>query len=376
MNREHLIITIARTFSEAERLSQIDFHDADLNALRDDLYRFASSIHSIPRSLIDSGNREIISSDAEAISLYIHCLMNSLGVTINKEMEYVVRRLAAYWNIDMSKNVLVFARGDYAVRHLIFDKLGVNVLEKRCRVKFAKEPRIVYLPQFYDGDMLFNSILYHEVGHMVERDNSIAEVIYVKIEDLIKNKPTCKIINNYFKKLVEKRTTTEEEIKEHIKEYVADVFGCQYLGEHILEYVNYRESSGRNLDREDHPTYACRERLVNSMVKYMQNPALTINDGFLEMIVQAFKNTSSIDELRQRCILHPTSYIYQGSAVPLNNDEELFSIFTAAWDVALSGIIKMEQIRKMPAGSMTTIAYYQLINDAVRLSIQNFMATH
>lgn len=376
MNREHLLVTIARTYNEAERLSQIDFHDADLNALRDDLFNFAFAIHNLPQTTLDTGNKEIIANDAEKITHFIHCLMNSLGVTINAEMEYVVRRLATNWNIDMTKNVLVFAKGDYAVCHLGYDQLGVIVLESRWKVKFTKEPRFVYLPQFYDGDMLFNAILFHEVGHMVERDNAIADVVYPKIADIIKDKPTGKIANNYFKALVDKKRLTEKDIKEHIKEYVSDVFGCQYLGKHILEYASYRESAGRNVDRLDHPTYACRERIVNSMMNYMQSKTQTTADTFLEMIINAFKGTPTIGNLCQRCIAHPQDPIYNGTPIPLSSDDELFSVFTVAWEVALGGKLKMEQMRGEPAGSLSISNYYKQINETVKMSIQNYMSSH
>ena len=377
MTREHLVLIIARMYKEVERLSQLDFQDADKNNLRDDLSRFAQALHSLPRQIVNTGNQEQIAHDAETITEWAHCLMNSYGITINRELEYVVRLMAAHWGITPTHNVLVFAHGDFAVRHLNkIDAIGINVLEKNLKQRFTKEPRIVFLPQLYDGDFLFSSILFHEVGHMVERDNGLAEIIYPKISSLLLHKPNCKLINAYFKSIKESKTTTETIIKSHIKEHIADLFGCQYLGNHILEYVKYRESSGRNVDRYDHPTYACRERLIQSMVAYLQSPTHTTNDDYLNMVIDAFHNTNGIDDLCQHYVIHPEANIEQGNPIIANTEEDLFSLFFVGWRVATKGLSIVEQHRGEPNGTLTYQRYYSLINDGIRDSIRAYMSMH
>ena len=377
MDREHLILTIARMYNESVKLSQIDFADAEKNALRDDLIRFAQTIHSLPRNIIDTGNRQQIAIDAETVTDWMHCLMNSRVITGNAEMEYIVRLLASHWGISQDSNIFVFAHGNFAVNQFNKkDALQLNALETRYKQRFTKEPRIVYIPQLYDGDLLFSSILFHEVGHMVERDYGIAEILYPYVEGQIKSKPTGKVVNNYFSVLRDNRSTTEEKIKSHIKEHVADIFGCQYLAQYILEFVKYKESSIRNVDRDDHPTYACRERIVKSMLDYMNSPTQTTSDQYLGRIIEAFQNTAGIDNLGQHYMLYSEAFIEQGLPINVNTEAELFSIFNLGWRVAYKGMHNLEQQRGLPNSTMSYNDFYRHINDSLRQCVDTYMHSH
>lgn len=379
MDREHVIIIIARMYQAAERLSHLDFQDADMNTLRDDLVSFANNIHSISRQKIDTGDKNVIAKDAETVSEWIHSLMNSHGVVVNKELEYVIRQMASHWGIGSDRNVFVFSHGSFSVTHfnkIASDPLALSVLESRLGMKFSKEPRIVQLPQLYDGDLLFSTILFHEVGHMVERDNGIAELIYPFVLNQFSSKPSGKVVNSYFKALKDNKKTTPDMIKSYIKEYVADLFGCQYLGKHILEFVKYKESSGRNVDREDHPTLACRERIVNSMVDYMNSRTHTTDDIYLNKIIEVFHNLGGIDDLCQHYIIHQESFLEQDQIVAINTEEELFSLFNLGWRVAIKGQHSLEHQRGLANGTLSYNDYYTQINDWIRHKVSSYMMTH
>lgn len=377
MNREHLIITIARLHETMSRIRAVDFGSEAYNNLRDELCQVADKIHSIPRSELDKiDSRIIYASHAEQIAHWMHCLEESKNDTVNQEIIYIVSKLASHWGISDEHNVLLFAHGDFAVRHFPKEPsaLHLNVIESIYKVHFSREPRILYIPKFYDGDMLFTSILFHEVGHMVDRDNAVSEIIYQKIENIIKNKPKSKVVVNYFKDIIDNRTMDVPIVKSHIREYIADLFCCQYLGEHALHYVAYKESNQRNADRVDHPTFACRERLISSFLSYMKSPTCYTDDVFLKWVIEEFENIKDIDNLGKHFDLVDWHQIIKDNHVTVDTEDKLFSLLANGWSIALLGQQSVERERQMGLGTLSISDYYRLINNLLKQGINEFIA--
>ncbi len=372
MNREYVVLTIARMYQIMRRVANLDIQDSSLAALRNELCEIADAIHTQPR---DKHNNVILAGDAEIIAEMLLFLEEHCLCPHNSIIQQIIRKLAECWGISSDSNVLLFVRGKFAVKHYKFiDKFNQNIILKRYGVNITKLPRIVYIPAFYDNDLLFTSILFHEVGHMVERDYGIGELLYTRICELMSRKPKCKVLNNYFKGFYEGNKKIEGGIlRSHINEYVADVFACQYLGKNTLHYVAYLEADNRNADRYDHPTYANREKLVNKFIDYMDSPTNYTDDEFIMAMIDVYQHTDEIANLGKKYVDVDISPMFQNGNIMITNDEQLYSIFYHIWNVILEGMHDNERRRNMTPNTLSVNDYYSWLNQAVGHSISDYL---
>lgn len=372
MHREYVVLTIARMYQIKQRVANLDIQDSSLETLRNEICAIADVIHAQPRTI--HVNKRL-ADDAELIAeilLYLeeHCLCQH-----NSIIQKVIRKLAERWGISSDSNVFLFVHGKFAVKHYKFiDKLNQDIILKLYGVKITKLPRIVFIPALYDNDLLFTSILFHEVGHMVERDYGIGELLYTRIEELIKKKPKCKVLNSYFKEFFEGNKQVDGNIlRSHINEYVADIFACQYLGKNTLHYVAYLEADARNANRYDHPTYSNREKLVYKFVDYMDSPTNYTDDEFIRAMIEVYQNTNGIADLGKKYIDLDISPMYQNECITITRDEQLYSIFYHTWNVILEGMHDNERRRNMTPNTLSVNDYYSWLNQAVEHSISNYL---
>lgn len=369
MNRETLITAISQLHNIRERLALCNFPTVDLNTVRDDLIAFADRIYGVPQPEInDPNNWKVLASGAESFSEWMLALMGTLEPSKNPELERLAQSLAHAWNVT-PPFVLFFSDGDYAIHYFVKDKLGKHLISKRYNISFHKEPKFITIPGIYSGDMGFGSAVYHEVGHMVDQAYNLSDVVYIKLFEAIKTKTKCAITSKYFPEVHDKSCIDEDKIRAHISEYIADVFACQYLGKHALRFVNYKEFTGRNKSRDNHPTLACRETLMNSFVDYASKQHPSTSDFFLQFIIDSFANTAGLLPLQKRFYALNEDSLTRGVPLALQTDEERFSLCYAYWEIIDKGIHNMEAVQGVAHGSITRVQFYDTVNNAVKASV-------
>ena len=371
VTREHLYLLMARNHEISLQLCGLDFGDVDKNQLRDELVRYAQSIYSLSIDRVNTENRDLHARLSIYLTQMMTCLEASHQHPINVELEYVVGKLASEWNIDQRTNIILFSRGNFAVRH--YDALVFKALEQLYHTALTKHPRIVYFPREYDGDYIFSSVVFHEVGHMVENDRNLGGKVYDELIKEIKDKPRSKILKDYFRLDYDKPEKNESRLRAYIREYIADIFGSQYLGIHILHYLNCHESQSRKTDTGDHPCFECREKMVSSFMDYVSRNPYSTSDKLLQIIVDVFHNEVAIPDLASRDINLNNANIVRGNAIVVTDCQELFSLFSATWRSLLCGISSVEASRGMAGGTLTRYDYYDSINKATRQSIRDYM---
>ena len=373
MRREYVVLTIARMYQVRQRLATLTIADPVLAELRHELCTIADTIHNLPRESHADKDRKALASDAEIIAELLLALEEHVLCQYNLLMRKIIIHLANYWGINGDNNVLLFVRGNFAVKHYrFFDSLHRNILELKYHVRLSREIRLVFVPALYDDDLIFSSILFHEVGHMVEREYSIGELLYQKLIAIYKTKRNAKVTRKYFKNVISDRGVVDEnKLRAHICEYVSDIFACQYLGEHALHYVTYKEEDNRKAERIDHPTYEEREKLVSEFVAYMNSDTQYTNDEFLKMMIEIYENTDAIDNLGKKYQNIDVTPLLNGQQLSLASESELFSLFYNAWPWAVKEIKELEEVKQLPANSLTVYDYYCLLNDGIEHTIEN-----
>lgn len=373
VTREHLYLLKARCYQASQQLSGMTFPDADTNQIRDELIAYANVIYNLNIERTVEKDRNLHARLIIVVTELISCLVESYVNPIDPELPFVVRKLASEWGIDIRTNVILFSHGPYSVRH--FAPWVFGLLESLYGIRFSKKPRVVYLPREYDGDVLFSSVVFHEVGHMVERERSLGGKVYDELLKSVRSSSSA-IFKDYFRPEFNQASINEKRVRDYIKEYISDLFGGQYLREHILHYLECYESLRRDEDSPDHPCFECRARLVNSFLSYSsKNPPQT-SDRFLNIIIDVFHNEAAIPDLQLRDRDLPEDDFLAGNSKRLANDQELFSLFSAAWRASLRGIGAAESARNMTAGSLSRNDYYSSINGAAKQSISDYMAAN
>ena len=371
ITREHLFLLMARCHKISQQLAGLVFAEADKNQLRDELVAYANAIYTLPILRVNTDNRDIHAALSIYVTQMMRYLIESHNHPINPELEYVVRKLAQEWGIDPNTNIILFSHGDYAVLH--YGASVFQALVKNYHLPLSKHPRIVYFPKEYDGDVLFSSIVFHEVGHMVENDKSLGGLVYDEVIKEIKS-PRATILNNYFKLDYDQPAINEARMKSYIKEYISDLFGAQYLGRNILHFLNCHEATRRKEDTGDHPCFECREKLVESFMQCMVMNIHTPSDKLLKIIMDVFHN--KVDDLTLRDLNLTKDNLVRGNNHTLVNQHELYSLFSAAWRASLSGINAVETARGIANGSLSRFDYYDSINEATKHSLAVYIANN
>lgn len=370
VTREHLYMLMARCYEKSQQLAGLTFTEAEKNQLRDELVAYAHAIYTLSIKRVNTENRDYHARMSILLTQMMTFLVDSHNNPINRELEYVVRKLVTDWNINLNTNIILFSHGDYAVLH--YNASVFKILNQLYRLTFSRQPRIVYFPREYDGDVLFSSVVFHEVGHMVENDRSLGGKVYDELIKTIQN-PRATILKNYFIPDYDQKAVNEDRMRAYIKEYISDLFGAQYLGRNILHYLNCHDSLIRKKDTSEHPCYDCRERLVESFMNYTSvNPNRT-TDKFLQIIIDVFHNEGAIPDLRLRDLNLSKDNLVRGNNHVLANQQELFSLFSAAWRASLSGLSAVEAARGMANGALSRYDYYNTINEATKQSVADYM---
>ena len=131
-------------------------------------------------------------------------LRDSNAYRLNAEMAYCIEKLVERWNLQRQQRIIVFTVGtDFAIR-----KIKRNVISKRIDylltlqlktgITFTKEPVFIFVPDQFKDDILSCVLLFHEVGHFVDRDNYIADFVFHDIMPKIAANKTSKLRTDYF----------------------------------------------------------------------------------------------------------------------------------------------------------------------------------
>lgn len=252
---------------------------------------------------------------------------------LNPEMAFCIEQLVSKWNVHKEKKLVIFTLGDFQVLKIKREenKDYIEYLETmslRTGIPQTYEPVFIRVPDEYKNQMLTNVPLFHEVGHFVDRDNSITDIVYDMIEDDLTKSKTSRFLREHFPRFInvvqEGNQDAEKIIKKHISEYIADIFGAQYAHEYILLPAKYVVSEPAK-DDEEHPSLDCRRRFVNVFIEHCKTG--NSNNPLLLAILDVLNLINQVELVAE---LHSVDDLLSDQLVFQNNDELLAS-FHVAW---------------------------------------------
>lgn len=376
MTEAELTAKVAEVRSLRDRVAGLDFGNQDKDIFKGELIAIASNLLAVD---LQNGfapySKEQFESYIGLTADWLRQLDNSFEYRLNAEMAYCIEKLVERWNLQQNPKRVIFTLGEFAVQKI---KRNVNTqridylldMSQITGVPLSREPVFIRVPDEFKEHILANVPLLHEVGHFVDRDNCVTDIIYDDIMPKLEKRKSLKLKQNYFPRYegVDIKTIAESPVvvKSHIEEYVADVFGAQFAGANILYYASYLQSKNPYDDAKDHPTLSCRKRLVNSFLEYGKSGRTL--DIFLDSILCA------LNELKVSTCPFTEAQLLDAN-LQLTDTEQMFTIFGTSWnlvdrEVRRNGIKKVGKVNYM---QVLNLPYYQIIDANLKRMIRDLM---
>lgn len=337
-----------------EILMTKDFYDPSYT--KDDLHFF--------RNVLEFFKDSLALLDNNTISSVPHEIIECLNIA------------ARQWLSDFDDYIIVMIDGPYAIRPQVEEfRLFYTLIKAKLGVDFDDCILLkVSMPRQLSRDYLTNVCLFHELGHFIDEKLKITESAYN--DQLLDrwNKGHIDEINKWFSSGNEAyhlvstpfgpKLVGELQSLLYLKEYFADLFGSQYVGENILNYLNYI-SDDSSIDGPSHPSDDKRMKMYADFTKSPStNPVL--ESLFESTLAQAkhglVKKYVDIDQTDMHSFI-PSEF---------KDEEQLLSVFNLGWDVYKGGSLPFEKQNNLSM-PLPPDKIYECVNNLIEKSINNYL---
>lgn len=260
---------------------------------------------------------------------------------------------------------------------LTFFELVYTEIELLCGVKFKHRLVQINLPESTSRDYLANVVLYHELGHFVEKKYAISRVIYIELikslragispneqSDLFKYFPYLADSNNVNE--LEKYYSQYNVFSMHISEYFCDLFASQYISDcsnYYLEYITLNQS-------DYSPTHPSTTNRV-----FFINEHLAGKDGFvLKEYKKIIKGITGFD-IEKRAKEFTSNNFENLMPVEISDSNELHYLFVYGWKIWLGNWENMAKIAGIDF-KLSSYNIYEIANNLIEKSIGNFIVAN
>jgi hypothetical protein len=287
----------------------------------------------------------------------IKCLEEALGDWVDEKEDFIIVTSLVKGISDFSFDFTLTFRDEF-----------YEIIERNFDVKFESKLIQINLPESLTGDYLANVVLYHELGHFIDRRYRISELLTTILISLEKNgllKPDLlKVLLKFFPVLEKTNINNNTQLLyAHFSEYFCDLFAAQYVEGTLGSYLKYltKESDDWHLT---HPSTGSRVELVDDFLNKNSNVFL---DFILEVVSKASKR-----ELKVRFKKFSTTDFENLIPVEIDSSGELHYLFVYGWNLWLSDWSEFEKINNMDY-SLSATQVYEIINNLIEKSIGNFI---
>lgn len=300
------------------------------------------------------------------------------GYTLSHEMRTTMDNLCSHWVKDYPKFIFAATDGNFAIVRYASDwDVLMKLMENIYGQKFSHQLITFNVPKHLSKDFLFVSIIYHEMGHFIDSYYNLSDEVARRMknrlaksdeEERIRKEffPIVQLVYDNVNSKYKDEKKRDEYIENYVGEYIADLFGAQYVGGHILNHIELNRHGTYGTNYETHPSPIARLNLVNAFLKDDRTNFL------LTDILDTFKDTGL--ELKNRYVRPAdASNLEKGLPIAIANDDELHSVFQLGWEVYFKGAKAMDAACGTAIGATGHYDFYQRLNEAIRQSIRNYL---
>lgn len=362
-------------FSEVEELISKtrgdSYSDNNKASYHENLIKLFEGIKGLELSSLDE-------VDLQEIKTYIHFIFNCLiflrDSTLNSipfEIVKCLNNAMEDW-VDSKDYIIVTGLTkdlydfsffiDYSRNDLFYQSLKI-----KFGVDFKQKLVQINLPITLCKDYISTVPLYHELGHFIEKECSVA---FYALSHIVKNNLLEeRDIQVYFPVIYTKVVSEgcafsrqhEEMLYNHLMEYFCDLFAAQYIGLTSNFYLN--SISSNDAGAFTHPSNSLRESMVRDFLDGKSNLVIDMFNSILEQTAGR--------KLVKRYLSLDSDDFYQLIPLEANSDAELHGVFEYGWNTWLQDFKGFEpmlgDVRQIPGGKI-----YSIINSLMEKSIGNY----
>lgn len=353
------IIQLAKEFSTlAENqydTQKLDEYVEDLRKLLDYVNNYDYSKISDPEKI---GLREVLNLLSHSIAY----LQTTTKEDLTSEIFSCLRLVLKDWiPAEADKYVIVCSQGDYSILRNEYLEPAYQHVEKFYKLPFRRKLISINTPLYRKSDFLFNSVLYHEIGHFIDNyyhvtDRMMQQFVYG-------GKPVPQQ-SEYFKGIDFSipDNVNWNRVYCYLREYFADVFAAQYIRKTVYSYLLYVNPNGKGT--ETHPSSEDRIRIVDDFV---DNNSVSIE--LLESIKDATRLSSKKELERRDEDIDITPFLSLNIASPIS-PKQLHNIFQQIWDLWINQRDNFVKVNEEP---LSNAEIYQHINNLTAATIQRIV---
>ncbi len=257
--------------------------------------------------------------------------------------------------------------------YLIIQQLPYTNIQLLYKVEFEQKLVQINLPLSLSRDYLANVVLYHELGHFIDRKYEITTafyrtIIYALANDTLTDEERADVFT-YFPYLADPDVVAfcvknnYPQLRSHIAEYFCDLFASQYIKDCSSHYLEYITQKGIAYN-PSHPSAQNRIELVGRFLKSESSFVLDLYRTVTE------KSTNRNLQIRFEEIT--STNFTRLIPVEISNNAQLHGIFIYGWQTWLNN---WDEIRtganiEYP---LTQLRVYEIINNLMEKSIGNFI---
>ena len=377
MRPEILSLAVTHFYNLCQELKQLGpYSDSRKNQFKDEMIKMSENIYSQNILAMPSASLGALHYVLMVFTPWAQALDSRNCFTLSHEMREVMDNLCSKWIDDYDKHIFAATDGSFSFGYYPADWGNlVNFINRNLGVSFAHQLFIFNVPKHLHHDFLFIGSLYHEMGHFVEKYYNMRDQVAQKIIDRLDNGQYVDIIKDDLFPIIKetydnKGACINEDLRRSMiekqsAEYIADLFGAQYLGEHIWNHIEYVACGLYDRYDSEHPSPNCRKNLETAFLKDVQDNIL-LND-----IKDEFKTIGRPLQRRFQIIADAPS-LSKGQPVKIMNDDELQSLLMLGWDVYLKGPAAYDQEIGNTVKPTSKADFYFILNEAIRKSIENY----
>lgn len=295
--------------------------------------------------------------------------------TLSREMRALLDNLCKIWVEESNKFIFATTDGDFSCLRYESDwDILMDCINRYYNVRPSYQLVIFRIPKHLHEDFLFVGSLYHEMGHFVEAYHNISDRVLDKLKARLSVPAEEKQIRDLYFPIIQSTyengvctnaNLREKLLKTQLREYIADLFGTQYLGEHIGNHIEYVAAESMNEYDDEHPSPICRRKMEEAFLNNDRTNFVYAD------IVDEFAASNKPLGLRY---IHPQngSKLDKGEPIQIMNEDELHSLLWYGWEVYLRGPQAMANAQGNPTNVLSQYDFYLKLNEAIRESIKGF----
>jgi hypothetical protein len=343
------------------------------------LLRLLNCLESEDLGSMNATSKEVRKGFVDFIFNSIEYLDGSLFTTIPFELTYCLEQALEDWIPGGTGSYIITT----ALRPELFcfslnseaDQFGQ--IKAIYGIDFEYDLIQISLSKYLAHDYLYNIVLYHELGHFIDRKHKISECLYLELMQGLTsgfNSEQLACYPLYFPDFFDASGSVKPDILNqpgmqgkvyyHFMEYFADVYAAQYVGtcsHEILRYLTYPSTTKSSAS---HPSPENRIMAVDDF--------LVSTPNYLIDRIAHFAKQRSGQDLRIRFSKIDQTDFFRLIPPIVSTEAELHGVFNGAWEVYKGNHDTFNTTNSLVDGfSMHEV--YNIINNLAEKSIGNYV---